>query len=56
MRRLTIYRNHKGGINNLQVVQVLKRGLVIKIFTSLKHLAEARADKFIKNYERSKIK
>ena len=55
MEKEIYYVNYKGGINNLQVVRVVRntgmKGLreVLKIFTSQKHLAEKRADRFIKS-------
>ena len=48
MEKLISYENYKGGVNNLQVVRIVKGISTIKTFTSQKHLAEKRADRYIK--------
>ncbi len=54
MEKEITYHNYKGGINNLQVVKVITKSKwkginnMLKTFTSQKHLAEKRADRFIR--------
>lgn len=50
MQILTYYQSVDGGVNNLQICKVVDYPLrqIIKVFTSKKHLAQARAEKFIK--------
>ena len=56
LQKLISYASVNGGVNNLQIVKVYRptsyRGIIdiIKTFTSKKHLAITRADKYIKHY------